>query len=307
MARSAPARVAPVLTMFVVLAMFVVLLASCGGEEPEAEAVPVLAYHGVTTDPAVVDLPSIPGFFDVRLTAFEEQMAYLHDAGFHTITPSQYRKWVYGEEVSLPAKPILLTFDDGQTSAQLATPVLDRYEFQAVMYVASGFADGSFGGPNGEPGWYLSWDQLEDMRASGRWIVQFHAGPMGHAYVDDPADPTCHRFYPCRFGEDDATYQARVKSDVAQGLGAMRTAFDLPDGWSGSTFAIPWDDAGTAETTEAWLSAYFAELFPVVFVQDSYDGGDDNQRFRFEIHNPHDLEQFESALDSPNFARPDGR
>ena len=134
--------------------------------------------------------------------------------------------------------------------------------------------------------------------------MQFHAGPMGHAFVNDPRDPACHRFYPCRFGEDDATYQARVKSDVAQGLGAMRTVFGLDDDWSGSTFAVPWDDAGTAETTETWLSRYFADLFPVVFVQDSYDGDHDNQRFRFEIHNPLDLDEFATNLASPNFARP---
>jgi len=59
--------------------------------------------------------------------------------------------------------------------------------------------------------------------------MQFHGGPMGHAYVNDPAHPACPRYYPCRFGEDDTSYRARVKSDVAQGLGAMRTAFDLPD------------------------------------------------------------------------------
>jgi hypothetical protein len=277
-------------------------VASCG--EQVTTHIPVIAYHGVTRDPAVVQGAADIHFFDVRLPAFEAQMAYLHDAGFDTITPSQYKKWTHGEEVSLPAKPILITFDDGQTSAQVATPVLDRHGFVAVMYVASGFADGTFGGPNGEPGWYLTWDQLKEMRASGRWIVQFHAGPMGHAYVDDPADPTCHHFYPCRLGEDDATYEERVKSDVAQGLGAMRSAFDLPDDWRGSTFAVPWDDAASTETTEPWLGAYFADQFPVVFVQDNYTGDVNNQRYRFEVHNPFDLDRFKSGLDSPNFARP---
>jgi hypothetical protein len=291
---------------------------ACGESDESDDAIthiPVLAYHGVTTDPEVVQGAADPRFFDVRLSAFEEQMAYLHDAGFDTITPGRYKKWVYGEEVSLPAKPILVTFDDGQTSTQLATPVLDRYGFVAVMYVVSGFADSDFGGPNGEPGWYLSWDQLEEMRATGRWVMQFHAGPMGHAYVDDPAHPTCHRFYPCRFGEDDPTYEARVKSDVAQGLGAMRSAFGLPDGWRGPTFAVPWDDAASSEsesqseseseaTVEPWLAAYFADQFPVVFVQDSHSSDVDNQRYRFEVHNPFDIGQFTSGLDSPNFARP---
>jgi Polysaccharide deacetylase len=278
-------------------------VASCG-EEDVTSSIPVLAYHGVTTDADVVQSAADPRFFDVRLPEFEAQMEYLHEAGFDTITPTQYRKWVAGEEVSLPSKPILVTFDDGQASAQLATPVLEQYDFVAVMYVASGFADGAFDGPNGEPGWYLTWDQLNEMRATGHWIMQFHAGPMGHAYIDNPAYPTCHRYYPCRFGEDDATYQARVKSDVAQGLGAMRSAFDLPPGWRGPTFAVPWDDAAASQTpTEPWLAAYFADQFPVVFVQDSYTGDVNNQRFRFEIHNPFDLDRFKAGLDSPNFAR----
>jgi Polysaccharide deacetylase len=278
-------------------------LASCG--DGDVERIPVIAYHGITTDLEVVEGAADPRFFDVRLPAFEDQMEHLHEAGFRTITPLQYKRWVHGEDVSLPAKPILITFDDGQTSARLATPVLDRYGFVAVMYVVSGFADGAFEGPDGEPDWYLGWDQLREMRASGRWIMQFHAGPRGHAYVDDPASPDCHRLYPCRLGDDDATYRARVKSDVAQGLGAMRSVFDLPDEWHGSTFAVPWDDAaGSETTTEPWLAAYLADMFPVVFVQDSYAGDVDNQRYRFEVHNPLDLEQFTSSLDSPRFARP---
>ena len=211
---------------------------------------------------------------------------------------------MYDEEVSLPDKPILNTFDDGQSSAQLATRVLKQYGFVAAMYVASGFADGDFGGPNGEEGWYTTWDQLEAMRSTGTWVMQFHAGPLGHAFIRDPEFPDCHRFYPCRFGEDDATYEERVKSDVAQGLGAMRSVFDLPAGWRGPTFAVPWDDAAASKTTaEPWLAAYFASQFPVVFVQESYEGDVDNQRYRFEVHNPDDLERFRSGLSSSRFAR----
>ena len=273
-------------------------------DEPEPSRIPVLAYHGNTTDSAVVENGADQRFFDVRLPTFRAQMRYLDDAGYDTITPTQYKKWVYGEDVSLPARPILITFDDGQASAQLATPVLEDYGFAATMYVASGFADGDFGGPNGEKDWYLSWDELEEMRAAGPWILQFHAGPLGHAFVRDPADPSCHRFYPCRFGEDDATRQARVKSDVAQGLGAMRSAFDLPADWRGSTFAVPWDDAAqSGATTEPWLAAYFASQFPVVFVQETYAGNVNHQRYRFEVHNPHDLTRFESGLSSTRFTR----
>jgi rhodanese-related sulfurtransferase len=294
--------VVAVLALLVGASVLVVALRSSSDDEPDS--IPVLAYHGVTTDAEVVEGADDQRFFDVRLAAFEEQMRHLDDAGYRTVTPDQYAQWVDGDEVALPDKPVLITFDDGQTSAQLATPALEEHGFEAVMYVVSGFADGAFGGPDGEPGWYLTWDELVPMAEEGPWIMQFHAGPRGHAYIDDAAFPDCHRFYPCRFGEDDATYQERVKSDVAQGLGAMRTAFGLPDDWRGSTFAVPWDDAAMYEgTAEPWLAAYFADQFPVVFVQDSYDGGDDNQRFRFEVHNPQDLDEFRDGLDSPDFAR----
>jgi len=128
------------------------LFLSCGqdGGDPPSR-IPVVVYHGLTTEPEVVRDRQDSRFFDVRLSAFEAQMGYLHEAGFRTITPSQYRKWMDGHGVSLPDKLVLVTFDDGQASTQLATPVLESYDFKAVMYVVSGFADASFGGPNGEP------------------------------------------------------------------------------------------------------------------------------------------------------------
>jgi hypothetical protein len=265
----------------------------------------VLAYHGVTRDPEVVFGAADPRFFAVRLAQFRAQMQFLAGAGYETMTPDEYEAWVAGGDVDLPEKPVLITFDDGETSTQLATPVLEEHDFAAVMFVVSGFADGDYGGPNGEPDWYLTWDQLADMAATGHWLVQFHAGPKGHAFVRDPDFPACHRFYPCRFGEDDATYQTRVKTDIAQGLGAIRTSFGLPDDWQSATFAVPWDDvAGPNDTThEPWLGAYFATQFPVVFLQNKYRGPVDNQRYRSEIHNPDDLDAFERGLLSPRFAR----
>ncbi len=274
-----------------------------GGDSTYApRRIPVLSYHGLSTDSSVPNGAADARFFDVRLQAFREQMKYLHDAGFASITPEQYKKWVYGEKVSLPKKPVLITFDDGRQSAQLATRVLEQNGFKATMYVVTGFADGAFGGPRGEAGWYLNWDQLKAMRSTGVWNMQFHAGPRGHAYVRNPANPTCPYFYACRFGETAAAYKARVKSDVAEGLGAMRSVFGLPAGWRGPTFAMPWDRRSRA-TTERWAAPYFESQFPIVFVEDNYVGRAHNQRYRFEVHNPYDLNRFKAGLASSRFAR----
>lgn len=129
--------------------------------------------------------------------------------------------------------------------------------------------------------------------------------------ADEPAAPGRHRFCPCRCGQDAATYQASVKSDVARGLGAVRSAFGLPDGWQGSTYTVPWDDHASAPGASAepdpdpWLGRYLASQFPVVFVQESYTGAD-NRRYRLEAHNPVGVDQFRTALDTPRFDRPDG-
>ena len=262
--------------------------------------IPVLGYHGITTDQTVVHGSADPRFFDVRLSEFEAQLKHLREAGYRSITPEQYAKWAHHEPVSLPEKPVLITFDDGQASAQLADAVLKANGFRATMYVASGLAGEFFGGPNGERGWYMSWAQLRELRATGRWDVQFHAGPNGHAYFQFARFPDCHHDYTCRFGQSEDKYRRRVQSDVSKGLGAMRAVFRLPAGWRSATFAAPW--GGTADA-EPWLAPYFASQFPVVFVEDGYRGNVDNQRYRLEVHNPVDLAQFEAALGSPRFER----
>jgi hypothetical protein len=65
-------------------------------------------------------------------------MEYLREAGYRSITPEQYERWLYGEDVSLPAKPIFISFDNGQNSLHLATPVLKQTGFATTVYVVSG-------------------------------------------------------------------------------------------------------------------------------------------------------------------------
>jgi hypothetical protein len=100
--------------------------------------IPVISYHGVTADQAVGRGAADLRVVDVTLSAFREQMQYLRDADYSSITPGQYERWVNGENVPLPAKPILITFDDGQSSLQLATPVLKQTGFAPMVYVVSG-------------------------------------------------------------------------------------------------------------------------------------------------------------------------
>ena len=65
--------------------------------------VPMLMYHSVDDGSAVAC---------VRPKQFAQQMAYLKRAGYETIhLDDLYRNLVQG--TNLPAKPIVITFDDG--------------------------------------------------------------------------------------------------------------------------------------------------------------------------------------------------
>jgi peptidoglycan/xylan/chitin deacetylase (PgdA/CDA1 family) len=68
-------------------------------------------------------------------TAFAEQMAYLHREGYMTIPLDDFVAFQEGK-ASLPAKPILLTFDDGFMSVYCyAFPILKRYGMKATVFV----------------------------------------------------------------------------------------------------------------------------------------------------------------------------
>ena len=102
--------------------------------------VPFLMYHAVQR---AGDPPSQEGEADpvytVALDQFEQQLAYLRRAGFHTITLAEYLAW-HRDQAPLPSKPIVLTFDDGHPShLELVLPRLSQYHFRGLFGVVPGW------------------------------------------------------------------------------------------------------------------------------------------------------------------------
>ena len=288
-------------------------LTSAGGAALRASlrpsSIPVLLYHGIYG-------ASDPESNSVTLTAFRQQMAYLHQQGYQTISPQQYQLWAEGKPVELPAKPVLVTVDCNQTSFAKALPVLREYHYRVVMYVVTGFADGGYNGPQGQPGYYLGWGSLKAMDEAGYIYPQFHAGLCGHGYTmssspydcDDGLVPTPdtiwgHRYYSDPMDQSQGAYEARVEKDVQQGLTAMQQEFGLSRAELSETFAVPFSDYGQPETTnEPWLGQYFAQQFSVVFVQNNYVPGTDNLFYRQEIDLNTTMRQFTSSLPNSAFS-----
>nr|AIA95017.1 Polysacc_deac_1 [uncultured Bacillus sp.] len=62
-------------------------------------------------------------------------MKYLHDNGYHTITPAQLKAYLT-EDAPLPDKPVMLTFDDGYIDNYVhAWPILKKYDMTATIFI----------------------------------------------------------------------------------------------------------------------------------------------------------------------------
>ena len=69
--------------------------------------VPVLMYH------EIADTAATPSRLAVSPDVFADQLAYLHDAGFHAITAGALSAILADGVGDLPERPVVLTFDDG--------------------------------------------------------------------------------------------------------------------------------------------------------------------------------------------------
>ncbi len=208
---------------------------------PCTGGIPVLLYHGITYVKTDGD--------SMTPQQFATEMAFLQRLGYHTISIYQYIAWREGKNPHLPARPILLTFDDGRFDAYRgADLILKKYHMQATMYVIVNQETKSPHNP-----YYLTWTELKKMQASGRWDIQLHAYD-GHVLVPKDArgellaKPTskkpagicgasetgsilahCGPYYSTREWlpakrrvETMAEFTARVTNDIQAGLAILR-------------------------------------------------------------------------------------
>ena len=101
-------------------------------KEGTATKVPVLMYHYVTPK---IDNHEPKNKSIIDLDVFEQNMKYLYENGYRTVTLAQLEQYVNGE-ISLPEKSFVITFDDGyQNNYTLAYPILKKYHFHASLFV----------------------------------------------------------------------------------------------------------------------------------------------------------------------------
>ncbi|MFW6075000.1 MAG: polysaccharide deacetylase family protein, partial [Chloroflexota bacterium] len=93
--------------------------------EPRAVDVPILMYH---------DFGDPKERYRMSLSRFEEQVSWLRENGYESITMTQLYDAIY-EGASLPEKPVILTFDDAFPAHWNAADILDRYGMKGVFFI----------------------------------------------------------------------------------------------------------------------------------------------------------------------------
>jgi len=91
------------------------------------EDIPIITYHKISNENEF-------GLTTVTLKKFAEQIKFLFESGYSSITFVDYLKG------KIPPKPIIISFDDTyQNIFKNAFPVLKQYNYNAVLFIIANF------------------------------------------------------------------------------------------------------------------------------------------------------------------------
>ena len=130
--------------------------------------VPILAYHKVSNQFEW-------GINSVSIRSFENQMKYLSENNYKTISLAQYCN--HNFKFKSKYHPVIITFDDAdETVYKQAFPIMRNFGFTAIVFVISGYVgkmnswDANLGGIASK---HLSWKQIKQLANAG-WEIGSH-------------------------------------------------------------------------------------------------------------------------------------
>jgi peptidoglycan/xylan/chitin deacetylase (PgdA/CDA1 family) len=133
--------------------------------------VPVLMYH------EIADAAATPSTLAVSPEVFAGQLAYLHDAGFNTVTAGALSAVLADGAGNLPERTVVLTFDDGYGDFYSnALPLLRKHGFTGTVFQTTDWV-----GKEGEAKRMLNWRELAEAEQSG---IEIGAHSCTHPQLD---------------------------------------------------------------------------------------------------------------------------
>lgn len=116
---------------------------------------PVFMYHHVQGRMIAAERNQVS--LTTYTETFEEQLKYLQSKGYQTIGMDSLISFFQGSS-TVQGKSVILTFDDGYTDFyEIAYPLLQKYNFKAVVFLPTGLVN-NYG--------YLTWPEIEELKGS---------------------------------------------------------------------------------------------------------------------------------------------
>lgn len=155
------------LTILVILLTVGISIAIANSEE--YIKVPIIMYHSILKD------PSRSNKYTVTPSVLEEDLKYIKDNGYTTVTISDLISYVY-DDTPLPEKPIVLTFDDGHyNNYGYLFPLLEKYDMKAVISIVGSYTDKFTETDEANLNYsYLRWKDIKELMDTGRIEFQNH-------------------------------------------------------------------------------------------------------------------------------------
>jgi len=137
--------------------------------------VPILVYHSVA--PYRADMSALVRRYTVPPESLDEQLHYLQRSGYTVISFEALVNAMTDASAALPAKPVVITFDDGwEDQYRDAFPLLMKYNDTATFFVfTNGIGNKDF----------MRWDQLANMQAAG---MDIESHSVSHPFLSAITD-----------------------------------------------------------------------------------------------------------------------
>lgn len=204
---------------FLILFLLSVLVSKSAWAEPANDFV-ALSYHEVVHSDAHVASPTA-----VRVSDLGAQFAWLKANGYRPVSVDQILAARQGGP-ALPAKAVLLTFDDGlKDFYSRAFPLLKLFNYPAVMAVVGQWLELPAGavvdydGVSRSRDDFVSWAEIRYMQASGLVEVASHAYALHQGIPANPQGNTepaaITRYYADGRYESDVAYEKRLRLDLS--------------------------------------------------------------------------------------------
>ena len=197
------------------------------GTQEEEIPLPVIMYHHILENSKLL------GAYVITPQELRNDFEWIRQEGYTPVVVSDLLDYVYND-VPLPEKPIMITFDDGyESNYAYAYPLLQEYGYKAVISIFGRCTDEFTVVADKHLNYsHITWDEIREMASSG--LVEF----QNHTYDMHSNASGTRKGIQKLYSEDDITYRKKLTEDVGklqqefvENLGYAPTAFTYPFGY----------------------------------------------------------------------------